>query len=35
MKRDLKDDVNVLLLDKMGTITLGNQQVAEFLPVSD
>jgi K+-transporting ATPase ATPase B chain len=26
-------DVNVLLLDKTGTITLGNRQAAEFLPV--
>jgi K+-transporting ATPase ATPase B chain len=27
-------DVDVLLLDKTGTITLGNRQAAEFLPVS-
>ena len=27
-------DVNVLLLDKTGTITLGNRQAAEFLPLS-
>ena len=26
-------DVNTLLLDKTGTITLGNRQAAEFLPV--
>ena len=26
-------DVDVLLLDKTGTITLGNRQAAEFLPV--
>lgn len=26
-------DVNVLLLDKTGTITLGNRQASEFLPV--
>jgi len=26
-------DVNVLLLDKTGTITLGNRQAAEFVPV--
>ena len=26
-------DVNVLLLDKTGTITLGNRQATEFLPV--
>ena len=26
-------DVNVLLLDKTGTITLGNRQAAEFLPL--
>jgi K+-transporting ATPase ATPase B chain len=26
-------DVNVLLLDKTGTITLGNRQAAEFIPV--
>ena len=25
-------DVDVLLLDKTGTITLGNRQAAEFLP---
>jgi K+-transporting ATPase ATPase B chain len=28
-------DVNTLLLDKTGTITLGNRQAAEFLPVAD
>jgi K+-transporting ATPase ATPase B chain len=27
-------DVNTLLLDKTGTITLGNRQAAEFLPLS-
>ena len=27
-------DVNVLLLDKTGTITLGNRQAVEFIPVS-
>jgi K+-transporting ATPase ATPase B chain len=27
-------DVNTLLLDKTGTITLGNREAAEFLPVS-
>ncbi|MEU5100139.1 potassium-transporting ATPase subunit KdpB [Streptomyces sp. NPDC020996] len=27
-------DVNTLLLDKTGTITLGNRQAAEFMPVS-
>ena len=26
-------DVDVLLLDKTGTITLGNRQAAEFIPV--
>ena len=26
-------DVNTLLLDKTGTITLGNRQAAEFIPV--
>ena len=26
-------DVDTLLLDKTGTITLGNRQAAEFLPV--
>ena len=26
-------DVNTLLLDKTGTITLGNRQAAEFVPV--
>ncbi len=26
-------DVDVLLLDKTGTITLGNRQAAEFLPL--
>ena len=26
-------DVDVLLLDKTGTITLGNRQASEFLPV--
>ncbi|MGC8790514.1 MAG: potassium-transporting ATPase subunit KdpB [Desulfurella sp.] len=28
-------DVNVLLLDKTGTITLGNRQAAEFIPVDN
>ncbi|MCP5420883.1 MAG: potassium-transporting ATPase subunit KdpB [Gammaproteobacteria bacterium] len=28
-------DVDVLLLDKTGTITLGNRQATEFIPVSD
>ena len=28
-------DVNTLLLDKTGTITLGNRQAAAFIPVSD
>ena len=28
-------DVNVLLLDKTGTITLGNRHASEFIPVSD
>ena len=28
-------DVNTLLLDKTGTITLGNRQAAEFLPAGD
>ncbi|MEO8562860.1 MAG: potassium-transporting ATPase subunit KdpB [bacterium] len=28
-------DVNTLLLDKTGTITLGNRQASEFLPVTD
>lgn len=28
-------DVSTLLLDKTGTITLGNRQAAEFLPVKD
>ena len=28
-------DVDVLLLDKTGTITLGNRQATEFLPASD
>jgi K+-transporting ATPase ATPase B chain len=28
-------DVNTLLLDKTGTITLGNRQAAEFIPVLD
>jgi potassium-transporting ATPase ATP-binding subunit len=28
-------DVNTLLLDKTGTITLGNRQASEFIPVSD
>ncbi|MFI1095455.1 potassium-transporting ATPase subunit KdpB [Streptomyces sp. NPDC020917] len=28
-------DVNTLLLDKTGTITLGNREAAEFLPVGD
>ena len=27
-------DVDTLLLDKTGTITLGNRQAAEFIPVS-
>jgi K+-transporting ATPase ATPase B chain len=27
-------DVNVLLLDKTGTITLGNRQATEFIPIS-
>ena len=27
-------DVNTLLLDKTGTITLGNRQAAEFIPVT-
>ena len=27
-------DVNTLLLDKTGTITIGNRQAAEFLPIS-
>ena len=27
-------DVNTLLLDKTGTITLGNRQAAEFIPVA-
>ena len=27
-------DVNTLLLDKTGTITLGNRQASEFLPVA-
>ena len=27
-------DVNTLLLDKTGTITLGNRQAVEFLPVA-
>ena len=27
-------DVNTLLLDKTGTITLGNRQATEFLPIS-
>src|SRR5262249_60870007 len=27
-------DVDVLLLDKTGTITLGNRQASEFLPVN-
>ena len=26
-------DVDVLLLDKTGTITLGNRQAVEFIPV--
>ena len=29
------DDVDVLLLDKTGTITLGNRQASEFIPVGD
>ena len=28
-------DVNTLLLDKTGTITLGNRQAVEFIPLSD
>jgi K+-transporting ATPase ATPase B chain len=28
-------DVNVLLLDKTGTITLGNREAVEFIPVGD
>ena len=28
-------DVNTLLLDKIGTITLGNRQATDFLPVGD
>src|SRR5207249_2092164 len=28
-------DVNTLLLDKTGTITIGNRQASEFLPVQD
>jgi K+-transporting ATPase ATPase B chain len=28
-------DVNTLLLDKTGTITLGNRQASEFLPLAD
>ena len=28
-------DIDTLLLDKTGTITLGNRQAAEFLPVAD
>src|SRR6476660_8873273 len=28
-------DVNTLLLDKTGTITLGNRQATEFLPIGD
>ncbi len=28
-------DVNTLLLDKTGTITLGNRQASEFIPVGD
>src|SRR6185369_14396203 len=28
-------DVNTLLLDKTGTITLGNRQATDFLPVGD
>ena len=28
-------DVNVLLLDKTGTITLGNRQASEFIPLGD
>jgi K+-transporting ATPase ATPase B chain len=27
-------DVNTLLLDKTGTITLGNRQAVEFIPVN-
>lgn len=28
-------DINVLILDKTGTITLGNRQATEFIPVDD
>lgn len=28
-------DVDILLLDKTGTITLGNRQASEFIPVGD
>jgi K+-transporting ATPase ATPase B chain len=28
-------DVNILLLDKTGTITLGNRQAVEFIPIGD
>ena len=28
-------DVNTLLLDKTGTITLGNRQATEFMPAPD
>ena len=28
-------DVNTLLLDKTGTITLGNRQAVEFIPIGD
>ena len=28
-------DVDVLLLDKTGTITLGNRQAVEFIPVNE
>ena len=28
-------DVDILMLDKTGTITLGNRQASEFIPVED
>ena len=28
-------DVDILMLDKTGTITLGNRQASEFVPVDD
>jgi K+-transporting ATPase ATPase B chain len=31
---EVSGDINTLLLDKTGTITLGNRQAVEFLPVS-